>query len=546
MNREEILENILSLSARDLVDHILDGTVTFDELVRDSNGQFAFDKRQEVEQLLRNREEEQWNEIRATRAISQIEAYIQTFPNSPFISEAEAFIIEIRDEEAHREENEAWQNTDKTSIESLHNFMASYPNSRYNAEATRLISEIEISRIIRPDFDRFMRELKSKLNNPSCFAEHIVDYLQESIRKQVIQERDILEIIRKDHNIFKPTIIQSLIELSLISYDNLITQAEINPKFIQPLYEREETLGFPPAQEIDKVDRASAEIYFWGLPASGKTCALGSILSTAENTELYTMNVIPNSQGGFDYMNRLISAYKNNGEVFPLFEGTQRGSSYLLEFDLIEEDDTSHPISCIDISGEMLPIIYKKVAGQLNANVEEDDEGNVHYYQNEEEVALERLTNMLRYERKGNRKIHFFVVEYGGSDKLYEGLGQKYYLENMVKYIDEHNVFTKSTDAIFILMTKADQAEQEDLNPTEACREELLRNYNNFTQSLKRVCRRNNINNGELIVIPFTLGEVCFRNYCLFDNHCSENVLRALVASVKGFKSDGVLSYLSN
>jgi hypothetical protein len=133
--------------------------------------------------------------------------------------------------------------------------------------------------------------------------------------------------------------------------------------------------------------------------------------------------------------------------------------------------------------------------------------------------------------------MHFFVIEYGAEDRLYEGLPQRTYLEAAVQYINNYEIFRKDTDAIFILVTKIDKAPAH-LSPGEAAVQYLTDNYSGFINSLKAICRRNEINGGNLEVLPFSLGVVCFQNYCRFQGAAAEQVVLKILERSKGFKED--------
>jgi len=53
--------------------------------------------------------------------------------------------------------------------------------------------------------------------------------------------------------------------------------------------------------------------------------------------------------------------------------------------------------------------------------------------------------------------------------------------------------------------------------------------YQGFAQGLKSLCKQYNINNGDLNVFPFSLGKVCFKDYCIFDGRYTEDIITELV-----------------
>lgn len=160
---------------------------------------------------------------------------------------------------------------------------------------------------------------------------------------------------------------------------------------------------------------------------------------------------------------------------------------------------------------------------------------------NDEENALDTITKLLHDNRTKNRKIHFFVLEYGAENREYEGLPQSIYLDAALNYIRNYNVFETDTDAIYLLMTKVDKT---GLKGEELKRElgrYIRENYGGFYGALKTICETNEINNGVVDIVPFSVGTVCFQDFCKFDPVAANNVVRKLLnrsfATATGFKA---------
>ena len=65
-------------------------------------------------------------------------------------------------------------------------------------------------------------------------------------------------------------------------------------------------------------------------------------------------------------------------------------------------------------------------------------------------------------------------------------------------------------------------------------------NYKGFFQGLEKICKDCEINRGKVERIPFTLGQVCFQDYCLFNGASAGNVVKMLLIRSKGFKKGKV------
>ena len=57
--------------------------------------------------------------------------------------------------------------------------------------------------------------------------------------------------------------------------------ARIEKAFIQRMFKGDSAITFRTPEKLDRIHKQSTEIYFWGIPSSGKSCALGAILSVA-------------------------------------------------------------------------------------------------------------------------------------------------------------------------------------------------------------------------------------------------------------------------
>ena len=106
------------------------------------------------------------------------------------------------------------------------------------------------------------------------------------------------------------------------------------------------------------------------------------------------------------------------------------------------------------------------------------------------------LTNILKDNKTGNRKMHFFVIEYGGEDREYEGLPQRKYLDAAVTYIEDTKIFEEDTDGLYILISKVDKAQSKGEELKEKLKSYIQEDYATFYNRLQRICKDCNINKG--------------------------------------------------
>lgn len=353
------------------------------------------------------------------------------------------------------------------------------------------------------------------------------------LASQPIKDRkdDVLLLIGDEPNLLGSDAMRFLVEWGSITYGDL-QDVGIPYEFINLLNDKRaiESSEAPPT--LDQVVRLSTEIYFWGIPSSGKSCAIGALLSMmSESDYVKSMDPKPESQG-YHYMHQLTERFRQ-GDIITLPPGTRVSSTYEIGFDITDRLGRLHPITFIDLAGELIRCMYKKNS-KLPLTTEES-------------AALEILTNILVDKRSDNRKFHVFVLEYGGESRQYEGFTQATYLGGALDYISETGIFKDFTDHIYLLVTKADKAKSEidelgtdegKYNQQELFKKEMdaIKKYieqvhgnMGFTRRLKNACITNHINDGVLDVLPFSLGDVCFKDYCRFKGDYANEVIADLV-----------------
>ena len=152
----------------------------------------------------------------------------------------------------------------------------------------------------------------------------------------------------------------------------------------------------------------------------------------------------------------------------------------------------------------------------------------------EEAAALQTLTDVMVNNRSGNRKLHFFVIEYGADDRMYEGLAQRQYLDAALQYIGRTNIFQRDTDGIYLLISKVDKAKLHGAELQQELRRYVNERYLGFYNGVKTICQQNQINGGEVGILPFSLGEVCFQDYCRFNASAAEQVVKLILERTGG------------
>lgn len=523
-NKTAILENVDQYSADELVGYIKRGIVTFAELCDDTDGNFHASVRKDVERKIADSEQEDWSNASNAKSIEALENYLLTYPDGSHREEARLLIRSLKEAEKNGAPADAWEAVDKNSIDALRDFCKAYPDDPHCAEATKLSNKLYRAKRARINNNALVADIKkiqadrNVINKDQEIYNTIAGYLDEN----KIKSTDVIAMIEADHNILRSSVVKMLLDKDLIGYYDLKTIG-IDDKIIDHLHSGVTTQGFAIPPKLVKINKFSTEIYFWGIPSSGKSCALGAILSVAANGRDGMSMRQDNDCQGYGYMTRLAALFKTDGSVGTLPEGTSIYSTYEMGMDLVDKNLAVHPLTCIDLAGELVRCMYKSDAHENMSN--------------DETEALDTLTRILIDNRTRNRKMHFFVLEYGAENRQYEGLTQKVYLDGALRYIERTGIFKDDTDAIYLMITKTDKAKAEEVQLGSILSEYIKQHYRGFYNGLEKICRDCEINNGRVEVVPFSLGEVYFQDFCLFDEKPAANVVSKLMERSKGFKN---------
>lgn len=525
VSKQNILDNVAEYSAEQLVEYIQQGIVNFDELVKDTDGEFDAVKRKKVKELLDHADELAWERVQNEHTIETAQWYLDTFPNGAYRSQARSIKAEIEkqkeDEYIQTTTDDAWILVDKNSSESLREFVKNFPNSNHVEEANKLINQLLYDEIMGVNADTLVSQIHNFQTDKNLTIEqkdnNIIDAIEDYIKGNKITKNDFLVKLSDDHNLLSSGVVKRLINQGIILTSDLLNLG-IEKAFIQRMFKGDSAITFRTPEKLDRIHKQSTEIYFWGIPSSGKSCALGAILSVAASGRIAKSMDPDTSSQGYGYMTKLIDLFQN-GEIGTLLEGTPVDSFYEMGFDLVDKENRIHPITCIDMAGELMRCMYKENAGDPMSDSDIE--------------MLDTMTKVLIDNRSTNRKMHVFVIEYGAEDRKYEGLPQKVYLKGAVSYIKDTGIFKKDTDAIYIMITKADKAKN---NSPSFFNQYINDKYLGFFNGLEQICKDNEINKGHVEKLAFSLGDVCFQNFCKFDARPAENVVNLILQRSASFR----------
>lgn len=516
--KSAILNNVTEYSPEDLASYIQQGFVTLDELVNNTDGEFTAKMQLGVEKLLAGSEDEDFKKVMESASIADLQDFLNKYPMGTVahldaVRERKHVLEKIPAsepivEESNGEEEEWFSIKNAGDIKLLEAFKEKYPNTSHLFELNKLITAEKNKEHSRKKSPIILKSMINKANS----AEDVSKIIQVLLENKTITIGMLLELIRQDHNLLSSAACNDIISRGILNRNDL-SKCGIDNGFTNKMLTNARSQNFEPARPLQTIAEPCTEVYFWGIPFSGKTCALGAILSAAKNG-LAARSMIPdNSCQGFGYMNRLSTIF-SPGRICRLPGGTPVTSTYEMRFDLEDQEHKIHHVACIDLAGELFTCMFMKDAGEQ--------------MRDDQKQALETLHNILLENRSNNRKIHFFVIEYGAEKRIYNGLPQAEYLNSAAAHLNSIGLFDSNTDAIYVLISKVDNASYEG-SLEEHLLKYMTKNYLGFYNNLLLICKEHGINKGRVKIVPFSIGNVCFKDYCQFDATSATKMVDLLV-----------------
>lgn len=403
--------------------------------------------------------------------------------NTGDLSPAKRKKIKELEAEAEKKDDEAWERARYGNEMMLSDYITRFPNGSHVEEAKKKIIYLEQAReAAQAEKQKVLKNIRN--NSNSYFPDEIKEFLQNG------------------------TLSESELEDCGIPSDVIETLNDIEQ------HQHNLDLGERP----QFIPEGYTEVYFWGIPGSGKTCALAAILSKAEKLGYLNISIGP----GYDYMTQLKNIFVDENALLP--PPSPVDTTQYLPFTLKKENEKNHrSISLIELSGEVFQCFYCKNAGKQMPSQDHEDTFN----------------SLLSFLNSSNRKIHFFFIDYGNKNKKDPaGYTQSDYLSAASTFFRHNQLFKKNTDAIYVVLTKSDLMPCPENERVSKAKEYLYQdNFKAFINTLKDSCKINSINAGRLTVEPFSLGKVYFQQICDFDGTTAENIINILLDRVPTSKN---------
>jgi hypothetical protein len=388
------LQNIGQASPQQIADAILNGEFTFND-AKDT-GKFRFDKQEEVWAIVGPtlKARELYERIKRCEDVDEAMVlcsdYQSQYPKGEHYADIILIEEQLRDKKAFELARRDRGNR-QAQIVALENYIRNYPSGRYVGMARETIEMYHNE--VRMEKERMIERMR----NGTISKKEVLDMLNSGR----LQENDLVP-----HYISKAG-------LDFFKYGGRNVDLGIN-------------------DNLGPIRADSTDVYFIGVPNSGKSCLLAGLLLYAQRYYRPTLTIEASNMAGFKYAQGLLQAAQK-GLVPGSTEQDERSINYIAT-KLQDEKfmDYEHPINFIEMSGEHIVRTYENYDGTFNS---------IPFHQ---------------YLRSDNEKYFFIVVDYLSA---VNGSDQNIYLDTIIQFFqqfEKHSKVLQRTKAINLVLTKSD------------------------------------------------------------------------------------------
>lgn len=559
--RERILKSAASIPSKDLANHIIKGEVAKEDVDARLKELALEAKILEIESFLDAYDEREWENSQNAKTPQAYSNYLKLFPNGRHSSDCQ-FRIEELDERM-------WQSIQSNLCEStLIQYKSTFSEGKYLTDCDVLLRDLpwlEAKRLntiegyedykashpgehvldVRCAIEDLLEEndwfVAEAANNSGAYQQYLQKHptgkhaqlAQNALNSNAGRDKIVADI-RADRNAYDPKTIQTMVGNKIIKWSDIVGEG---------LYDEEERIEIekyespkrldtetPPERLVDGI----TEVYFWGTPESGKTCAMGAILSAAKKYAiLKEYSTTKGTGSGTKYMKQLSNIFVSDGICkFPT--GTPTTSIQQMVIGLRDAEKKIHKMNIIDLAGELFKSLFYKLNdprtyGTFAADKQDALERTLSYLGDKESAYGDKDT--------GNNKIHFFIVAYGEERKTWEDndIYMSDFLNTTIAYLNEKKVIEKNTVGVYVLVTKCDLMPCATEKRREFADKYVKEKMPDFYQNIIEICDNAGVQDFE--IIPFSIGSVFAKKLGRFNADNTDEVLNKLIFKTHAEKS---------
>jgi hypothetical protein len=257
-------------------------------------------------------------------------------------------------------------------------------------------------------------------------------------------------------------------------------------------------------EELPPMEEGRTDIYFVGLPGSGKSTMLSGILYSAFRNG--TLLPDPYNHAGSVFQVQLVDDLSKG--VLPA--ATPRGSYNYVALSLMGENRNQHPFNIVEVPGENYVQIFNN--------------GNV--------------ADLLNYINNRNKKILVFVIDSLSHESGYingkDQLNQSLVYVNILQLFHDNGILDE-TDAVYLVANKFDAIKNGPYGTGQNSDEEIAHCFlqNEFLNLINncKAIRDASRNKFRITVLPFSIGNVTFNDILEnYESKYSENLIEHILA----------------
>ena len=326
---------------------------------------------------------------------------------------------------------------------------------------------------------------------------------KEQTENNAAKKRELLEKVTRGR--VSADEIKANINNGNFSFDDLL-DAGINERVVNSLKHycnSNRITMFRNINQLPPMEEGRTDVYFVGVPGSGKSTMLSGLLNIANRNGILMPDIYNND--GSIYQTQLISDL--NRGVLP--NATASGSYNYVALSLKDEDGAKHPFNIVEVPGENYVNMFN------NGDVGE----------------------FLNYISNSNKKILIFVVDSLAHDTGYNDSNSQ--LDQNLVYVNILNMFKSNgildqTDAVYLVANKFDAIKKTRYATNNSSDDSLAldflqEEFRNLIENCKDA-REESKNKFKIKVLPFSIGNVSYTSIIDdFNREYSEVVIDNLI-----------------
>ena len=481
----------------------------------------AIAKRNEIKDALQRealaKEEAEWNAVDPF-SMTSLMGHLNKYPMS-----------------AHHDEidENVWNITDKENVQQLQDYKVLFPKGKYIGEANaRLNAIVEWNRV--RESDDIIVVYKYIHNNPRSPYKNEAELLFMKLKQREI------DFMRQEPNRYEVSRLQDLVKFGIFSKNDLISKGVMTENVWNTLNSIDVKNDLPDIYEAMQKSEAECpegytDVYFFGIPSTGKTCVLMGLLSCTQSLQVNLA-----SSGG-KYAEAL-RQYTDYGMTIPRTPGDFVTTLKATISEKRNDMEIEHNVNLVEMSGE-------EFAFGITDN-------------EDREFCFEEMgTGVTELLRNDNRKVFFLIIdpttnivrfnrEYDEYDEQtgekihklkYAVVNQKILMQKIVNIFQDpaNSDIMKKVDSIHIIVTKADTL-GELLQREDKALEVFKKNYgDNIVGPLIKICRDYNINSNSNYrpkLFTFSLGTFYVGGLYEYEQTDSDKLVTAIMNATGGEK----------